>query len=65
MLTNSLQRTAWILRGTGRHGARFTSTKNALCIEVVALGASMQVATRDSSRIVGKPEVIQKRGSGK
>jgi predicted component of type VI protein secretion system len=30
MLTHSLQRTAWILRGTGRHGAHFTSTKNAL-----------------------------------
>ena len=33
--------------------------KNALCTEVVALGASMQVATQDSSPIVGKPEVIQ------
>jgi hypothetical protein len=33
--------------------------KNALCTEVVALGASVQVATRDSSPIVGKPEVIQ------
>ena len=32
--------------------------KNALCKKVVALGASMQVATRDSSPIVGKPELI-------